>query len=360
MAERQIALEDLDEQCIGEFINALRSSGHHWRGIRPALLLLLDQLRLARVVPDVEAARGESPGASLLSRYEDYLRHERALAASTITGYLALVGPFVAERLEGPDAAPASLTADDVRDFLSARTRSISPRSAQLTGGALRSFLRFLFLRGETPTDLARAVPAVRRGRLLGVPRYISPEEVERVLSGCDRSAATGRRDYAILLVLARLGLRSGEVVALQLDDLRWRTGEVIVHGKGLVQDRLPLPADVGEAIAEYLQNARPPGHRYRNVFLRCRAPYQPFSGSAVTTIVSRALKRAGLSPALRGAYLLRHSLATAMVRRGASFSEVGQVLRHRWPDTTGIYAKVDFDALREVALPWPVSGGTP
>jgi len=333
---------------------------NYWRGIRPALLLLLDQRRLASVVPGAEVVRDESPGAALLSRYEDYLRRERALAASTITGYLALVGPFVAERLAGPDADPASLTADDVRDFLVAFTRSISPRSAQLTGGALRSFLRFLFLRGETPTDLARAVPMVRRGRLLGVPRYISPEEVDRVLSGCDRSTATGRRDYAVLLTLARLGLRAGEVVALQLNDLHWRTGEIIVHGKGLVQDRLPLPVDVGEAIAEYLQHTRPPGQRYRNVFLRCRAPYRPFSSSAVTTIVSRALRRAGLSPALRGAYLLRHSLATAMVRRGASFAEVGQVLRHRWPDTTGIYAKVDFGALREVALPWPVAAEMP
>ena len=311
-------------------------------------------------MPDVEAVRDESPGAAVLSRYEGYLRRERALAASTITGYLALVGPFVAERLEGPGADPASLTVDDVRDFLFARTRSIPPRSAQLAAGALRSFLRFLFMRGETPVDLARAVPTVRRVRLSGVPRYISPAEVERVLSGCDCSTATGQRDYAILLVLARLGLRAGEVVALQLDDLRWRTGEIVVRGKGLVQDRLPLPADVGEAIVEYLQRARPPGERYRNVFLRCRAPYRPFTSAAVTTIVTRALKRAGLSPALRGAYLLRHSLATAMVRRGASFAEVGQVLRHRWPDTTAIYAKVDFGALREVALPWPVTADDP
>jgi site-specific recombinase XerD len=225
-------------------------------------------------------------------------------------------------------------------------------------GTALRSFLRFLFLRGETETDLALAVPTVRQWRSSIVPRHLPAQDVERLLRACDRSSATGRRDHAILLLLARLGLRASEILALDLGDLHWREGEIVVRGKGHVHDRLPLLADVGEAVALYLRRDRPAGSS-RRVFLCRRAPHRGFGHpSTVTTIVTRALARAGLAPATRGAHLLRHSLATTMVRRGASLSEIGQVLRHRSPNSTEIYAKVDFDALRDVALPWPAAGG--
>jgi site-specific recombinase XerD len=225
-------------------------------------------------------------------------------------------------------------------------------------GTALRSFLRFLFLRGETAMDLTHAVPTVRRWRLASVPRHLPAPDVERLLRACKCAPVTGRRNHAVLLLLARLGLRASEVMALELGDLRWWEGEIIVRGKGRVRDRLPLVAEVGEAIALYLRTDRPTGSS-RRVFLCSRAPHRGFAHpSTVSTIVARALAQAGLAPATRGAHLLRHSLATAMLRRGASFTEIGQVLRHRSPNTTEIYAKLDFGALRDIALPWPTTRG--
>jgi site-specific recombinase XerD len=225
-------------------------------------------------------------------------------------------------------------------------------------GTALRSFLRYLFMRGETTTDLALAIPMVRQWRLSSVPRHMPTRDVERLLRACDRASVTGRRDYAILLLLARLGFRASEVITLELDDLRWREGAIIVRGKGLIRDRLPLLPDVGKALALYLKKDRP-ASGCRRVFLCRKAPHRGFSHpSTVSTIVARALGRAGLSPVMRGAHLLRHSLATTMVRRGASLSEIGQVLRHRSQNTTEIYAKLNFGALRDVAMPWPTAGG--
>jgi site-specific recombinase XerD len=264
----------------------------------------------------------------------------------------------VLERLDGSSPRPDQLRPVDVRDFLLARVRRMIPKRAQYMGTALRSFLRFLFMRGEAQTDLSLAVPTVRQWRLARVPRYLSTSEVTRLLRTCDRSSSTGRRDHAVLLLLARLGLRANEVVALELDDVRWRQGEIIVRGKGLVRDRLPLVPDVGKALALYLRKDRP-SSASRRAFLCSRAPHRGFSHpSTVSTIVARALTRAGLAPMTRGAHVLRHSLATTMVRQGASFAEIGQVLRHRSPTTTEIYAKVDFGALRDVAMPWPTSRG--
>jgi len=223
---------------------------------------------------------------------------------------------------------------------------------------ALRSFLRFLFERGEIETDLAASVPTVAHWRLAGVPRYLDDDEVEKLLGSRDLSTATGRRDRAILLLLARLGLRAGEIVALRLEDLHWREGEFTVRGKGRYHDRLPLPREVGEAIALYLQKDRP-SCRSRRVFLRRKAPLRGFAGpGTVTTIVRRAIDQAGLEPSEKGAHLLRRSLATGMLGRGATLAEIGQILRHRSPNSTEIYAKVDIGGLRSLARPWPLAGG--
>jgi site-specific recombinase XerD len=223
---------------------------------------------------------------------------------------------------------------------------------------ALRAMFRFLFQAGELAVDLSVAVPTVPDWRLATLPRSLAPEHVERLLAACDRQTATGRRDRALLLLLARLGLRAGEVVALELDDLHWRRGEITIRGKkGLRHERFPLPADVGDALATYVRD-RPPTET-RRVFLCMRAPRRSCRGpGAVTTIVRRALARAGLHPPVRGAHLLRHSLATQMLRHGASFVEIGAVLRHRAAGTTEIYAKVDLENLRAVVQPWPDAGG--
>jgi site-specific recombinase XerD len=359
MAEQHLAPVDLDERRAEEFVEARRRRGRTCRGFRRTVILLLEQLRSVGVVPTSEPACDDSPMTALLARYEGYLRRERALAQGTIAAYLPLVRAFVDERLDAGAMGPVALSVGDIRDFLLGRVRRLAPKRVQCLGTALRSFLRFLFLRGEIATDLTHAVPTVRQWRLSSVPRHLPARDVERLLRACKRpSVSTGCRDHAILLLLARLGLRASEVIALELDDLRWREGEIVVRGKGLVRDRLPLLPDVGEALALYLSKDRPSGNS-RCVFLCSRAPHRGFSHpSTISTIVARALVRAGLAPAKRGAHLLRHSLATAMAQRGASFAEIGQVLRHRSPNTTEIYAKLDFGALRDVALPWPTTRG--
>jgi integrase len=215
--------------------------------------------------------------------------------------------------------------------------------------------LRFLHYRGHLTTDLAAAVPAVAHWRMTGLPKYLSSESVQKVLDSCDQATAFGRRNYAILLLLARLGLRGGEIVNLQLEDLDWETSRLIIRSKkGSGWTRLPMPSDVGKAVARYLRFDRPRCSS-RNVFVRMTAPYQHLSTSTVIAGLTRdALKQAGVECPRTGAHVFRHSLATEMLRQGASLEEIGQVLRHKNPDTTAIYAKVDLDALRRLAIVWP------
>jgi site-specific recombinase XerD len=234
------------------------------------------------------------------------------------------------------------------------QARRYSPARAQLLATALRSFFRFLLQCGVIATDLAQAVPTVPNWRLSSLPRFMKAEDVGCLLQSCDRRTPKGQRNHAILLLLARLGLRAGEVAALTLDDLDWDAGELLVRGKGARYDRLPLPHEVGEALAVYLRHGRPP-NATRQVFVRMRAPRRGFTnGRAVTTIVARALLRAGLNPALKGAHLLRHSLATQLLHNGASLTEISELLRHQDIETTRIYAKVDQETLHALALPWP------
>lgn len=356
MVSAHVVVRDLDEDRMEAFLDARRRRGRPWRRLRRALDQLLEWLRAAGVVPTAATHADEAPKPTVLTRYEAHLRRERALAESTVAGFLVVAREFVDERLDG---AAAALRPKVVHEFLLARVRRLSPKRAQYVGTALRSFLRFLFVRGETETDLSRAVPTVRQWRLASVPRHLPADEVELVLRSCDRSTVTGRRDHAVLLLLARLGLRASEIVKLELDDVRWREAEIVVRGKGLVRDRLPLVADAGAALSAYVAKDRPTSSS-RRVFLCVRAPHRCLGhASTVSTIVAQAIGRAGLAPATRGAHLLRHSLATTMVRRGASFSEIGQVLRHRSANTTEIYAKLDFDALRDVAMPWPTGGAS-
>jgi site-specific recombinase XerD len=227
----------------------------------------------------------------------------------------------------------------------------------QLIVTALRSFLRFLRQRGDIELDLATGVPTVADWGLAKVPKFLASEHVERLLQSCDQHTTIGQRDYTILLLLARLGLRAGEVVHLGLDDLNWEAGLLSVRGKGGYRTRLPLPTEVGSALARYLRYGRP-ACATRQVFVRMKAPRIGFASSvAIDSIVRRALKRADLAPAFKGAHLLRHSLATNLLRNGASMAEIGQLLRHRLPQTTEIYAKVDQNALATLTQPWPEVG---
>jgi site-specific recombinase XerD len=300
----------------------------------------------------------ESPLAILRQRYETYLKKERGLSPVTIAGYWRFIRRFLVERFGDAPLCLREVVPNDLSGFLLRHARSGSPKVAQVMVTALRSFFRFLFRYAETDSDLAAAIPTVPQWRLAEVPKYLTPAEVEQVIQACQRDTSAARRDHAIILLLARLGLRASEVIALELDDIDWRAGVLKVRGKGGYHDPLPLPADVGEAIATYLRHHRPPCTT-RRVFIRTKAPHRAFAHpSSISTIVCRALNRAGLQPGFKGAHILRHSLATGMLRAGASMGEIGEILRHRVPNTTEIYAKVDVQGLRSLALPWPIKGG--
>jgi len=351
----RLALTNMDESCVEKFIKRKQRVA---RGDLETLKQFLDHLRKHSVLPDRKLAHDISPLADILSRYEKYLRSERGLVTATIVSYRPYVRKFLIERFrEGPFRL-REVKPSDISDFVLRHGHSMAVRTAQLMTTAFRSFFRFLFQKGKLQVDLAASVPTVADWRLSGAPKYLALEEIERVLGACDRHTGSGRRDYAILLLLARLGLRAGEVVALQLDDLNWRAGEILVRGKGLFHDRMPLLPEVGEALTVYLRRDRP-ACQTRRVFVCIKAPRRGLAGpSTLTTIVRRALARADLHPAFKGAHLFRHSLATSMLRSGATMAEIGEVLRHRAPNTTEIYAKVDFEGLRSLAHPWPMGGG--
>jgi site-specific recombinase XerD len=351
----RLAVTHVDERLVDAFVKHRQQVRN---GDRKTLEQFLGHLRKCAVIPDRQPVGEVSPLADILSRYEEYLRSERGLVTITILHYQSFVRAFLVERFrEGPFLL-REVKPSDISNFVLRHAHAMAVKRAQLMTTAFRSFFRYLFQKEELQADLAASVPTVANWQLSTVPKYLAPKEVERVLRACNRRTATGRRDYAILLLLARLGLRAGEVVALQLDDLNWRAGEIMVRGKGLFHDRMPLPPDVGKALASYLRRDRPPCPT-RRVFVCMKAPRRGFAHpSTLTTVVRRALDRADLHPTFKGAHLLRHSLATSMLRSGATMGEIGEVLRHRIPNTTEIYAKVDFDGLRSLAHPWPIGGG--
>jgi integrase/recombinase XerD len=310
-------------------------------------------LRFLRHAAAVDARTGSEagPAAALLAEFGAWLAGERGLSAATVRGYRKHARVFLAGLPEPLDGAVQRLDAGQVTSFMLGYCRGRNTGSAKAMVTAVRALLRFLHVSGRTPAGLAGAVPAVAGWRLAPLPRGLDAGQVGRLLDSCDRDTVTGRRDYAILTVLARLGLRGAEAAALRLGDIDWRSGEVMIRGKGSRLDRLPLPVPVGEALAGYLT-----GGRARcgspAVFVTVRAPYRQLSPEAVRAIMGRACDRAGV--ARRGAHRLRHSLATEMLRAGASLPEVGQVLRHRSQLATSVYAKVDQNALRVLARPWP------
>jgi site-specific recombinase XerD len=289
-----------------------------------------------------------------IDEYRRYLVQERGLAKTSLLNYVPFAEQFLSSRFGQSDMNIAELTAVDVGKFLQARARQLSPGRGKLLVTALRSFLRYLRYRGEISVDLAGGVPSVAAWSLSTVPKFLPAGTVQRVLDQCERETPDGKRNYAVLSLLARLGLRACEIVALSLDDIDWDNGRVTIRCKGGRWAQLPLPADVGEAIAIYLRSGRP-RCVCRRVFIRHRAPLRGFAHSiTVSTIVRRTLIRAGIDSARKGAHLFRHTLATDLLRNGASLDEIGELLRHRSPNTTALYAKVDLSALRTLALSWP------
>lgn len=356
MADRDLSVGSLDEAAIDAY---LEHRGAQRERRRAASGLMLAHLRAEGVTPLPSARPDSSAVAVHGQRYADYMRKERGAAEGTIEGYVAVVREFLVRRFGPGEVDLAALTAADVGKYLVERAPGLSPKRVAYLASALRSFLRFLFILGDTATDLSTAALMAQTRHRPAVDRYLSPEDVERLLDTCDPSTPAGRRNRAILLLLVRLGLRAAEVATLELNDIRWRSGEIVVRGKGDVVDRLPLLSEVGKALALYLKNDRAAGTTTRRVFLRLCAPVRELDGrSAISSVVRVALEKAGLEPPARGAHLLRHTLGTRMIRSGASMAEIAEVLRHRTPSSTAIYAKVDIEALRSLAQSWPSAGG--
>ncbi|CAG9183928.1 Tyrosine recombinase XerC [Cupriavidus laharis] len=361
MKNRHIDLIDLDESVTARFMKRMiDASRDRVQRARPTLRQFLAYLRAEAIVCPPTSGR-QSAIAHIYGRYLDYLRQDRGLAKNSLLVY----GPFIRDFLDSHSASDGSLLPDafdavTIRNHLLARSKGRSAEYTRLMAVALRSFCHFLFLRGDTARDLYESVPSVRKWRQSTVPRFLTPEQQEALIASADRSTPTGCRDYAILLLLARLGLRAGEIVAIELDDIHWRSGELVVHGKGQMVEHVPLSSEVGEAIATYLRDGRG-ASASRRVFLRRLAPRVGLAGpAAIGKIVCQAFARAGFRPACRGAaHLFRHGLATTMIRHGASMAEIAEVLRHRSLDSTAIYAKVAFEDLREVARSWPTAGGS-
>jgi site-specific recombinase XerD len=352
MQAEGIGLGGLSGSAIERYLAQRRAAGYvEYRSLK-ALQPLLAYLAPLGVLPIPQEVPPD-PVEELLGRYRAWLLVERGVTPGTARGYLDCVRPFVATRASGDALEFARVTAADVTAFVLAACPGRAVGSAKLIVCALRSLLRWLHLTGTVPVSLAAAVPSVAGWRLSGLPKGLEPGQLRRLLAGCDRRTPTGRRDYAIMLLLARLGLRAGEVARLGLDDVDWRRGEIAVLGKGDRAERLPLPAEVGAAIAGYLRRGRPGTAAGRSVFVRVHAPHRALTTGGVTMVVFDAAQRAGLGRIY--AHRLRHTAATAMLQAGSPLAEVGQVLRHRSALTTAIYAKVDRDALVVLARPWPV-----
>ena len=355
LQQNAVALQDITSNHLPRY---LRYRSRHLQpkyGDRAAIAHLIDFLRHEGVVPEeMIAAPHPSSVDHCVHAYEVYLREGRALATATIVNYVPFVRNFLKHRFSTGPVKLSCLSAADVVSFVRHQAPRLHRKRAKLMTTALRSFLSYARFCGGVDVDLAAAVPVVPNWSMTSIPRAIAPHQVRRLLASIDRRTATGCRDYAIVLLLARLGLRSGEVASLRLDDIDWKAGQLSVRGKSGHRNKLPLPADVGRAIAAYLKSGRPPSTS-RCVFLRARAPACAFQGGcAIGSIVRHHLQRSDVDAPTFGAHQFRHGLATEMLRGGASLGEIGDILGHRHLQTTMIYTKVDIRALRKLAPPWP------
>lgn len=296
--------------------------------------------------------------AELKQEYETYLRRQRGLSERTIFHSWRLADRFLDFRFKDEIGDLSQITSPDIVDFLQHLTTRTPPLRDKTLSSHLRNFFRFLFNASKTMDNLALGIPSVAQRYGTRLPRHLMPEQIDILLKAVRTDTAKGRRDYAMVLLLARLGLRAPEVIAMQLDDIDWRSGEIIVRGKGNRHDRVPIPPDVGEALAGYIKSDRKTVSRA--LFVTDRAPHRPFKdGQVLNYILRDAFTRTGLTPPAPyvGSHILRHSLATNLVQRGASLEEIGDMLRHRSRASTLLYARFDIDGLRSIAQPWPVVG---
>lgn len=347
---RGFSLREIDERLIGQYMVQMPLYSHP--GTRAALRKFLDVLRNGGVSAPPVVERG--PARVLEADFKRYLVEERGLAARTVEHYTEAARICMAALFDEGRRDPRKWTAGDVLTFIRQHAQARRPVHMQQLCTGLRAFFRYLRFLGKTECDLAGSVPRIARWRLATLPKFLSPEQLESVLAHCDRYTKVGRRNYAVLMLLAKLGLRADEVRSLTLDDIDWHNGQLTIRGKGRPPEPMPLPVAVGRALAGYLNNGRPPSAS-RAVFVRMLPPHVEFpTAGAITTIAANAIRVAGINAPVKGAHVFRHTLATQMLRDGASLREIGQVLRHRDEDTTRIYAKVDLTRLRPLALRWP------
>ena len=347
--DHRLGLDDLSDEMVEVFLKSRKRRGYTGYCTRQGMQPLLAYLQSAgigvRHKPVVTTALDE-----LLAAYAEQLAHDRRLCGATVAAYVKTAREFATACFGSRDPQWGQLSAEVVTDFVMRETRRRSSTFVKHKLPNLRSFLRFLHMQGYSAVGLAGCVPAIAGWRLASVPPALDPGQIDRLLHVFDDHSPTARRNAAIVQLLLGLALRAGDVAGLKFEDIDWRASEIVVCGKGKHSSRLPLPHDVGRALAGYLRCR--PRARTRCVFLRSRAPYDALTSAGVVSIAKTALRAASVTAG--GAHLLRHTAATQMLRNGASLSEIAHVLRHRHLDTTAIYAKVDLVSLQSVARPWP------
>jgi site-specific recombinase XerD len=343
----------VDESLVEQYLRIRAQHQPPFSSDRPALCRFLGLLRQIEVIAPLISIPPK-PLQQIEQDFERYLLRERGLSRTTAIRHRPPLRKFLQEYCSEGTASFSRLSAADIVRFIAAHAHDQSPRTARSMCWTLRAFTRYLLYRGYIVDDLADAVPSVRTWRFGPLPEYLSPSQIQLVLDSCDRTSAIGKRDYAVLLLLARLGLRANEVATLALEDIDWHSGLLTVRGKGGQLAVMPLLSEVGIALSDYLQHGRWTTDS-RRVFIRSPAPHRGFtSSSGVSMIAISALERAGLDVHRKGTHIFRYSLATQLLSAGASLTEIGQVLRHQNHDTTRLYAKVDISSLRKLGLPWP------
>ncbi|NCC26757.1 MAG: integrase [Gammaproteobacteria bacterium] len=357
LEKRRMALPDLSEIHIEQYQRRRRHRPVRAETRCRERCEVTQLLRFLRSQDVCKAARVDfTPADNLAAAFGQYLQDQQGLAAATIEHYRAVAWQFLDARFGGGEVDLRTLCAVDAIDFIQRQAKRMRPPALKCVVNALRSFLRYLQYRGEIAPNLVAAAPSVATWATTPpLPRAISPEHAQLAIDSCDQRTSLGLRDRAVLLLLARLGLRAHEIIAFTLDDCDWDSGCLRVHGKGRHERLLPMPADVGEAITAYLSRGRP-GSEDRHLFLRSLAPIRGFKpgSDAIGSIVRYALRRAKVDAPHSGSHQFRHALAVRMLERGASLVEIGDVLGHRSPQTTSLYARVDISSLRSLAPPWP------
>jgi integrase/recombinase XerD len=350
----EIAVQKVTDEYVQRFFEQFTKRRAIQRGEFACLRRLMTLLGQMGVIHSLSEHHVLTPIKQIVDAFATYLREELVLCNKTVIQYCPFVEQFLSECFGNGSVKFTALRAEDVISFIQLQALHLSPSRAKSATTALRSFLRYLHYCGEIQSELADVVPTVPNWSMTGIPRAISPNHLRAVLENCPRDTPVGRRDYAILMLLARLGFRAGEIVSLMLDSINWRDGTIAVIGKGNQVASLPLPAEVGEAIVDYLRYGRPDSNN-RALFLRACAPIRELGAAqTISTIVATAIKRAGIDTPHRGSHQFRHALAKDMLRHGATLTEIGTILRHRHAKTTNLYAKIDFSALRPLSLPWP------